>query len=70
MLNDLFVLKIMDETEQDGLEAVEMEGVSYLKFYAEDVGIDEFGYDYATAVTLYFIQTDHGLLLDRYSAAG
>lgn len=70
MLADPFVLRKMEESNFDDLEPVELEGVEYLKFYAEDIGIDEFGYEYATAVTLYFLKTDTLLVLDNYSAAG
>lgn len=70
MLNELYVRKAMDEMSQSDLEMVEENGVTYLKFYAEDIEIDEDGYEYGSAVTLYFIQTESGLILDKYSAAG
>jgi hypothetical protein len=70
MLNELYVMRKLDESVFDDLEYIELEGKEYLKFYAEDIGEDEFGYEYATAITLYFVATDEGLFLDRYSAAG
>lgn len=70
MLNELYVMQKMDETEFDELESVEVDGMAYLQFYAEEIGEDEFGYEYASAITLHFILTDKGLFLDHYSAAG
>lgn len=70
MISEPFVLRKMEESKFDDLESVEIQGVQYLMFYAEDVGMDEFGYEYGTSVTLYFLETDSLLLLDNYSAAG
>ncbi len=71
MLNDLFVRRKLDETPYIALENdTDFPSKNYKRFYAEDVGVDEFGYEYATAVTLYFLETTKGLKLDRYAAAG
>lgn len=70
MLNELFVLKGMDETSFNDLKVVELEGETYLQFYAEEIGIDSEGYDFGTSITLLFIKTEAGLRLDRYLAAG
>ncbi len=70
MCTEIFVREKLDETSFDELESVEEQGVAYLKFYVDDIGIDEFGYEYASALTLYFLTTAEGLFLDKYSAAG
>lgn len=70
MLNELYVMRKMDEMRYSELETIEIDGEAYLQFYAEEIGVDEFGYEYGTSVTLHFIETENGLFLDRYSAAG
>ena len=70
MLNELYVMRKMDETQYNELEYVELEGKEYLQFYAEEIGEDEYGYEYATAITLHFIVVEESLFLDHYAAAG
>ncbi|NOQ74129.1 MAG: hypothetical protein GQ574_19130 [Crocinitomix sp.] len=70
MLNELYVMRKMDETQCKDLEYVEVDGKEYLQFYAEEIGEDEYGYEYATAITLHFIVVEESLFLDHYSAAG
>lgn len=70
LLNDAFVRQIMEQTMYSQLTEEMLDKQSYMQFYAENIGIDQFGYEYASAVTLYFIKTSEGLRLDKYSAAG
>jgi hypothetical protein len=70
MLNELYVMRKMDEMQYKELEPVVVDGKEYLQFYAEEIGEDEFGYEIATAITLHFIVVEGSLFLDHYSAAG
>lgn len=70
LLSELYVIRKLDETGFDSLERVLIEDKSYLKFYVENIGVDEFGYEYASALTLHFIERDGRLFLDNYLAAG
>ena len=70
LLNQDFVANRMEKSFFGDLEITDKNGQVYLRFYAEDIGMDEFGYEYASAVTLYFLETEKALLLDDYEAAG
>ncbi|MFT5821864.1 MAG: hypothetical protein ACI8ZM_003120 [Crocinitomix sp.] len=70
MLNELYVMRKMDETQFKDLVNVEVDGKEYLQFYAEEIGEDEYGYEYGTSITLHFIVVEESLFLDHYSAAG
>lgn len=70
LLSELYVMRKMDETDFGKLEMVVIDNKTYRQFYAEYIEIDEFGYEYATSLTLYFIEVDGHLLLDNYLAAG
>ena len=70
LLSELFVIRKLDETGFDNLERIVEEDKSYLKFYAENVGVDEFGYEYASSLTLLFVERNGRLYLDNYLAAG
>jgi len=70
LLTELYILRALDETPYDKLQKIELEGKSYLQFYAEESGLDNEGYAFRTSVTLLFLATDKGLLLDQYFAVG
>lgn len=70
LLSELHVMRGLDETTFKELESVDVDGTKYLQFYAEDVGMDEEGYEMGTSLTLFFLKTEKGLRLDRYFAAG
>ncbi len=70
LLSELHVMRGLDETSFDDLELVEMDGKSYLQFSAEEIGMDEEGYEVGTSLTLLFLKTAEGLRLDQYLAAG
>jgi len=70
LMSELHVMRGLDETSYDGLEIVDMDGTTYLQFYAEEIGMDEDGYEVGTSLTLLFLKTENGLRLDQYLAAG
>ncbi|MDG1914881.1 MAG: hypothetical protein P8I55_09870 [Crocinitomix sp.] len=70
MLNELYVMRKMDETQHSDLESVMVDGKEYLQFYAEEIGEDEYGYETATSITLHFLVVEGSLFLDHYLAAG
>lgn len=66
VLNVPHARRALDETPFDKLEQWKSYKKNALRFYAEDVGIDKFGYEYKISVSLFFLKTENGLRLDDY----
>lgn len=69
LLSEFYIIRALDQTPFTGLNTVDMDGNSYLQFYAEEIYLED-GYEYGTSLTLLFLKTDSGLRLDQYFAAG
>jgi hypothetical protein len=65
-----FVLPVLQKTTFADLRKEEMDGQHYLLFYAEITGTDEEGAEVGSSYSFYFQETEKGLQLVYYIAAG
>lgn len=65
-----FVLPVLQKTTFTDLKVENQDGVNYLLFYAEITGMDEEGAEVGSSYSFYFEETEKGLQLVYYIAAG